>query len=82
MSEAPDRTKDSQSFGLHMGALCDPIIKQVRAQGFKIHATTAKTFQKYADAITLLRLAHYLSDAEANKARRRLANQVAREICR
>lgn len=71
---------NAKSFGLHMGALCDPIVKQVRAQGFKIHATTAKTFQKYADAITLLRLTHYLSDGEANKARRRLADAVAKEI--
>ncbi len=69
-------SKSAERVAVYFGVLCDPLTRQLRG---RMHATTAKTFQKYVDAINLLGIHGYLSEMEVHKARSRLLKAIARE---
>jgi hypothetical protein len=62
--------------GIHFGAICFSIDKQLNDQGFCLSAEESKRFQKISDSITMLNLHGYLSDSLAHKARQRLLKAI------
>ena len=65
------------TIGLHFGALCDPIAKQLEEQGVVISENDGKHFQKIADAITLLKLHRILPDSTVSKSQQKLMKQIS-----
>lgn len=67
-------------FGIHMGALCDPISTQLEQQGVVVpknidaHDATSK-------AITMLLIHGLLTCTEGEKARKRLMKKLTKDIC-
>lgn len=60
------------------GALAEPIIEQLRRQGFVAHyGVQADTWQKDADAITRLAVRGLISETTASSARRRLTKTIS-----
>lgn len=64
------------SVSLVMGAISDPIKKQLRAQGCRPIKATCAYWQRCADAITLLKIHGMITRTESNNARRRLIRQI------
>ncbi|MFA5430391.1 MAG: hypothetical protein WC329_04460 [Candidatus Omnitrophota bacterium] len=64
---------------IHFGALADPLINQVKAQGYR-YPPGIDYLQGCADMITRLKVALILSDGEAEKARRRLLKRLTELI--
>lgn len=71
---------ENKQFGLHFGALSDPISKQIEAQGFKFKKEEVQQFQEYADAIVLLRIGGLLADSHADKIKAKLYKQIVSHI--
>lgn len=65
---------------LHLGAFCDPIIKQIVEQGFSLKENEAEHFQKDADAITRLSVRGLVTMSSVKSARRKLVNIIAEQI--
>lgn len=73
-------SKEIRGIGLHFGALCDPIIKQVRAQGFDMNKADADHFQKDAEAITRLRIRLSMSEKERDKLSKKLLKNIEKKL--
>jgi hypothetical protein len=56
---------------LSFGALCDPLKIQL-----KHNSKDVKYFQKLSDAITTLRIRNYIPDSIADKAYKKLADEI------
>lgn len=61
------------------GAIAEPVSAQLSAQGVVINAADANRFDRCADAITLLAIHGYLTDAEKTRARKRVMKAITRE---
>jgi hypothetical protein len=59
-------------FGVHFGALCAPIKKQLPS----LRAKDARRFQFIADAITALTIHGFLSESETHRMRQKLMQQI------
>lgn len=68
-----------KTIGLHFGALCDPIKKQLAEQGFGQEPKVLTRWQEAADAVTRLSIMGVLAPSEVHKARQRLVKQVGQE---
>lgn len=64
------------------GAMADPIGAQLYKQGIVINAAAADRIDRCADAVTLLAIHGYLTDAEKARARTRLMKAITREAGR
>jgi len=76
----PQQTNTATQFGIHFGALCPPVSKQLTGLA---STEELKWLDKYANAVTLLMVQSILSEAEAHNARKRIlkrAEQVIREF--
>ena len=67
------------SYGITLGALSDPIEQQLQRQGFTLR-DRAKLLQAHANAITRLRIAGILTEAEAGRARKRLMREITSAV--
>lgn len=70
----------TKTLNIHMGALCDSIPKQLKAQCFKFKADEARYFQRSIDQITTLKFADLLTEKEAKNAQDRLFNQIKAHV--
>lgn len=69
----------NKEFGIHFGALAEPISKQLKEQGFKFDAQQIRYFEKQVDAITRLRFADLIPDTVAAKAFNKVYKRIQQE---
>ena len=69
-------TQKNYALVIYIGALSDPISIQLDKQGYKYKFSEVRKFQKFTDAITLLKIHGILSDAERVKAEQRLYKKL------
>jgi hypothetical protein len=65
---------------LHFGALCDPIKKQLVAQGFEITEKDSERWQKIANAIIMLKLHGIIPSSVVRNAEQKLMNLIIKEL--
>lgn len=63
---------------LVFGAMADPVADQLDAQGLWLNVADEDRMQHYADAIVRLSLAGIITQAEMDRARKRLAKEILR----
>lgn len=68
------------ALGLHLGALCDPLRKQLHGLGLKMDIEQLEHRQKDADAIVRLHVRGIIPDYAVKKARQKLVNLIASEV--
>lgn len=77
-SDARKRKTNEQekgrTWGVHMGALADPIAKQAAEQGVEVEGV--EHFQADADAITRLAVQGLITDAQKVAARKKLMKRI------
>jgi hypothetical protein len=67
--------------GIHYGVIHPRIDQQIRQQGFQIKSLLiVERHEKFREAINLLRLSQILTEAEADKAFKRLQKKVADNV--
>jgi hypothetical protein len=66
----------AETLSLTFGALANQIRDQLRSQGFPVTAARARAFQDVADAITLLAIHGYITDAGKVNAHRKLFARI------
>jgi hypothetical protein len=71
---------NERSMNLHFGALCNPIIEQLKDQRYILSESDSDRFQMLADAITTLHLHHIISDSITYKAHQKLMKQISERI--
>ncbi|HOG04564.1 MAG TPA: hypothetical protein PLL14_11325 [Accumulibacter sp.] len=69
---------DTMKLRVRFGAMCEGIDEQVRQQGFMLPDKDRGTFQKCADAATLLSVQGYATDAETVKIRKRIMKAIGK----
>ncbi len=71
---------------IRFGALCKPITVQLAEQGVNFYgnrsekSTSARHFQRDADAITRLSLRGFMSAAAARNARKKLLGRISKQV--
>lgn len=70
----------AEKIGIHFGALCERIDKQLAAQGHVVTKKNGRILQSFADSITMLSLHGFLSEAETRRARQRLLKRIAKGL--
>lgn len=75
MAEEPKIT-----LALHLGALCDPIRKQLHDLGLKMDIEKLEHRQRDADAIVRLHVRDLVLEFIIKKARQKLVNLIATEV--
>jgi len=64
------------TISIHFGALCDPISKQLIAQGYSISEKDSLRLQDIADAIIMLRLHSIIPDSVTRSAEKKLMKHI------
>jgi hypothetical protein len=64
------------TISIYFGALCDPINKQLIAQGYSIAENDSLRLQDIADAIIMLRLHRIIPDSVVHNAERKLMKKI------
>lgn len=81
---AKKSTDTPASFGIKFGAISDPLVRQLRAQGIKFSSYDDKKelehLQKDTDAITRLIVRRMASERESKKVRDRIYEKLLRLI--
>lgn len=70
----------NREFGIHFGALADPISTQIEKQGFKFSKEKVAQFEAYIDAIHTLRFASLLNDSDSDKVIKKLYKQIVTHV--
>ena len=66
------------NFGLHFGLLAKPLVKQLAEQDLRFkRKESAGIYQQMSESIALMRVAGVLTEAETDRARKRLINHIA-----
>ena len=65
---------------IKMGALSDPIYKQLREQGFPVKKKDFEIVEKMSYSITLLKIHSILSMTETKKAEKRLVKLIVKMV--
>jgi len=63
-------------FGIHFGALAEPIVEQCLKQGYSISENDSKRLQGIADAITMLKVHGIIPDSVIHKAHQKLLKMI------
>lgn len=63
---------------LALGAMADPVIDQLEAQGYTLPEDDATRIQKLADAVTLVNVHGLIPDSICRTARRHILDDVGR----
>ncbi|MEK6881680.1 MAG: hypothetical protein AABY22_18820 [Nanoarchaeota archaeon] len=69
-----------QRLGIHFGAMCDKISKQLKTQGFKFEANQVQHFEKQAEAIFRLKISSLISESIAKKAQDKLFKKITTHV--
>ena len=77
-----DHESGGERLTLGIGAISDPIIKQLQAQGCTADVQDLARWEKFREAINRLSFAGLLSDGETEKARQRLFRKILRGVYR
>jgi hypothetical protein len=72
-------TEAGPQFGITFGALAPPLSEQLAEQGFTARKASIKRWQDFADYITRLSIAGFLSEVETHRARSRLIKRMGHE---
>lgn len=72
--------KPKREFGIHFGALCEPIAKQLRTQNLKLNKPRVEVYQRRVEAINLLFIHGYISPSVTKTARIRLLKNLSAEL--
>ena len=64
------------TISIYFGALCDPISKQLIAQGYSISENDSLRLQDIADAIIMLRLHRIIPDSVVHNAEQKLMKKI------
>ncbi len=73
--------EEKKEVGIHLGALAEPIDKQLRAQKLLYDPKKVEQFQIVADAIVTLRIYEYLPDKVREKMIAKLYKKIIAHIC-
>lgn len=73
-------TSPTGSVEVRMGALADPILDQLSAQGLMLTSPLKDRVQKDADAITRLVIGELITDSVARKARHKLFKRIMKDL--
>ena len=71
---------EQKQFGIHFGAMCDPISKQIKSQGLKFNKSDMDHFEKQAEAIFRLKISSLISEAIAKKAQNKLFKKITTHV--
>lgn len=70
-----------KEFGINFSAYHPMLEDQLKEQGIRfIRIADSKRFQRYADAVTNLRLSGIITDADANRAYKRVLKKLRKVI--
>jgi hypothetical protein len=72
--------KETIHIGIHIGAMCDPIHKQLRGQGISVSKANVSHFQRAHDGFVQLRVLGCFGDKEADRIGHRLVNAITRFV--
>lgn len=72
--------KNKVNFGIHFGALSQPIGKQILGQGLKFNKKNISAFEKEMNAIHRLRFADLITDSIAKKAFGKLYKNIVKHV--
>jgi len=64
------------TISIYFGALCDPINKQLIAQGYSIAENDSLRLQDIADAIIMLKLHRIIPDSVVHNAEQKLMKKI------
>jgi hypothetical protein len=67
---------------IEFGALAAPIESQVREAGYAISNADARFVQRFADAVSVLSVGGYLTDAEKDRVRKRIMKRIQASLGR
>lgn len=81
-STETNNTNSNITFGIHFGALSEPIHKQLKNQGLKFDETQVKNFERQLEAITILRFSNLLPDSIATKVFDKLYKRIQTHVCK
>lgn len=70
----------SKQLEIRLGFFAPSIAQQLRKQGFRYDTKKARLFQRYSTSIGELALGDIVSDAEKERMRTRLFNQIKRHV--
>lgn len=65
---------------IELGAMCDPISKQIEDAGLKQQGKNVYLLDRLSQAITLVYIHGCITDSECRKARKRLIKQLHLEV--
>lgn len=65
---------------IELGALCDPIAKQLKKQGLPFDEKEVERFEKARDSITFLYFGKYISASQTHKLYQLLVNKISKHI--
>ena len=71
--------KTVTTLALHLGAMAEPIRKQLYDAGLKVDIEKLEHFQKDADAIVRLHVRDLIPHSIIEKARQKLVNNISKE---
>lgn len=69
---------EKKTIGIHIGALCDPIRKQLKAQGVIVSTSEVSHFQRAHDGFVQLKVLGCMGDKEADRIAQRLTTKIAK----
>lgn len=72
--------KNKTTLQISFGALCPPILGQLKDAGINVNKEDVDRWQRCADSIVRLAVHQILSDSEVHKARQRLLKKITREL--
>jgi hypothetical protein len=67
-------------FGLHFGALSEPLAKQIKAQKLAFDKEKVKEFQYVLDAMITVRIADLVPDKVYEKMQKKLMQRITKHI--
>ena len=73
-----DMNTQTKSIGIHIGAMCDPIRKQLKAQGVIVSTSEVSHFQRAHDGIVQLSILGCIGDKEKARISQRFVSKVAK----
>jgi|GEM_PF-6097647 len=73
-------SNENTKIGIHIGAMCDSIHKQLKDQGIKIPASDLSHFQRAHDGFVQLRVLGCMGDKEADRIAQRLVSKLVKFV--
>lgn len=71
-------SNEQKNICIHIGAMCDPIRKQLKSQGVIVSTSEVRHFQRAHDGFVQLRILGCFGDKEADRIAQRLTSKIAK----